>query len=203
MYTNTVISMGIFETINNTIDLITNYLVTLGPLMGCFLVFLESIIPILPLFVFVTLNFLAFGSICGFFISWICTIFGCLLSYFWFKNKIQNFFFKKWGHHQKIIYFKEKIEKLSLEHLSLIIALPCTPAFLVNIAAGLANMEFKKFLCGLLIGKAAMIYFYGFVGSSLIKSLTNPTCLIKVGISLILCFLISKIVTKKLNFSCK
>ena len=55
-------------------ELLTNILTNLGmygPLLASFLIILESIIPILPLCVFVTMNFLSFGIILGFIISYI------------------------------------------------------------------------------------------------------------------------------------
>ena len=77
-------------------ELLTNILTNLGmygPLLASFLIILESIIPILPLCVFVTMNFLSFGIILGFVISYICTIIGCNLAYFLVrlsKNYVNN-----------------------------------------------------------------------------------------------------------------
>ena len=42
-----------------------------------------------------------------------------------------------------------------------------------------------------------MVYFWGFVGTSIIESLKNPSGLIKVGIALLIAFIVSKIVNKK------
>ena len=77
-----------------------------------------------------------------------------------------------------------------------IIAIPFTPAFMVNIAAGLAKLDTKKYLISLLIGKIFMVYFWGFVGVSLIESLKNPYILIKVAIMVLIAYLIA-IITKK------
>ena len=52
------------EILNNLDVLIENLLNSLGafgPILACFLIVIESIIPILPLGVFVTLNFLING----------------------------------------------------------------------------------------------------------------------------------------------
>ena len=49
-------------------ELLTNILTNLGiygSLLASFLIILESIIPILPLCLFVTMNFLSFGIILG------------------------------------------------------------------------------------------------------------------------------------------
>ena len=36
-----------------------------GPILGCLLILVESVVPILPLSVFITLNFISFGHIVG------------------------------------------------------------------------------------------------------------------------------------------
>ena len=74
---------GCYTFIMGVIDSLGVY----GPLLGCLFIVLESIIPPLPLFVFITINFVAFGSVIGFIISWICTCIGCILSY-WLVKKI-------------------------------------------------------------------------------------------------------------------
>ena len=58
-------------------------------------------------------------------------------------------------------------------------------------------MSYKKFLGALLIGKAFLVYFWGFIGVSLIESIKNPEYLIRVLILLAIAYIISKIVSKK------
>ena len=86
------------EILNNLDVLIENLLNSLGafgPILACFLIVIESIIPILPLGVFVTLNFLSFGHIFGFLISLFFTIIGCLISFTIFRKGVYNWFNKK------------------------------------------------------------------------------------------------------------
>ena len=58
-------------------------------------------------------------------------------------------------------------------------------------------MSYKKFLGALLIGKVFLVYFWGFVGVSLIESIKNPIYLVRVGILLLIAYVISKIISKK------
>ena len=58
----------------------------IGSLLSCGLIFVESIIPVLPLMVFITINFLGLGKVLGFVLSWIFTVLGCVMSYMIFKN---------------------------------------------------------------------------------------------------------------------
>ena len=50
-----------FQAIDNFIDNMLQNLGVWGPYLGCFFILIESMLPILPLFVFITINFLAFG----------------------------------------------------------------------------------------------------------------------------------------------
>ena len=88
---------------------------------------------------------------------------------------------------------------MSLPSLTVLIAIPFTPAFIINIAAGISNMELKKFFKAIVIGKIFMVYFWGFIGVGLIESIKSPIILIKVILMTLIAFVISKIVNDKLN----
>lgn len=181
-----------YNLIINTIDAMGVY----GPLLGCIFIVLESIIPPLPLFVFITINFIAFGYVIGFIISWICTIIGCIVSYYLVKNLLRSFVLKRIKNIELLNKCMNYIENLSLTKITVILAIPFTPAFMMNIAAGLVNMKFKKFLIAIIISKIFLVYFWGFVGTSLVQSFQNPTSLITVLIMVLLAYGISLIIKK-------
>lgn len=181
---------------------LTNFLLSIGMwgyVLSCFLILIESIVPALPLSVFITLLFYKFGPFLGFIISYIFTILGCLMSYKIFNSKLRykfdNYIDRK--DVKKLNKLKNRIKKIKFNNLCLIIAVPFTPAFLINIAAGIVNMNFKKYFYALLIGKIFLIIFWGFVGTSLINSIKNPINLVYIIIMLIICFIISKLVSKR------
>ena len=191
-----------FEAIDNFINVTIESMGAWGPILGCFLILIESILPILPLFVFITINFLAFGKIFGFLISWFFTCLGCLISFFIFRKNVQNWLYKRLK--SKGLISKKTIDlvtNLKFEQLTTIIALPFTPAFLVNIVAGISKMKFKKYFIALLIGKVFIVYFWGFVGVSLLDSLKNPIYLIRVAILLIIAYILSMLINKKFKFN--
>ena len=176
----------------NTIDALGVY----GPLLGCVFIILESIIPPLPLFVFITLNFVAYGKLVGFIISWICTCIGCLLSYFLVKKFLRNWVLKKIKNVDLLTKWMSYIENLSLSKVTVILAIPFTPAFMVNIAAGICNMDFKKFSIAILISKIFLVYFWGVVGTGLLESLHNPRSIITVIVMMVVAYLVSLIIKK-------
>ena len=181
-----------YNLIMDTIDSMGVY----GPILGSLFIVLESIIPPLPLFVFITINFIAFGNVIGFIISWICTIIGCLISYFLVKKFLRNFVVKKIKNIDLLTKCMNYIENLSLTKITVILSIPFTPAFMMNIAAGLVNMNFKKFFIAILISKIFLVYFWGFVGTSLVESFQNPTSLITVVVMMVIAYVMSLVIKK-------
>lgn len=170
----------------------------LGPIAGIILILLESILPVLPLSVFITLNIITFGNILGFLISWLATIAGCTLSFFlfrYFRDKLYKFLGNK--KQESVQKWLKNLSKIPFTSLTIIMAIPFTPAFFINIAAGLSKIKYKKFFASLLIGKMIMVYFWGYIGTSLLSSLTDVTVLIKIIVLLLITYALSKIIEKK------
>lgn len=182
--------MEILDILQTLID----YIASVGLIGGFLIIVLESVIPIIPLSVFIGINVYNFGSFFGFIISYIATICGCLLAYFIFRYLIRDrvSLLKK----KDVSYYVSKFDNIKLSTLVIIIAIPFTPAFAVNIAAGLSNIDFKKYLLALFIGKLAIIYFWGYVGVGLIDSIKHPVILIKIFVLLIVSYIICKIIEK-------
>ncbi len=169
-----------------------------GALISCFLITIESILPILPVCVFITLVFYTFGNILGFIISWVFTCLGCLLSFTLFRSKIKGWFERKFMKKDsgKINKFMQYIDHISVSGLAVLVAIPFTPASVVNVAAGLSNISRKKFLTSIMIGKLVMVYFWGYIGTTLIECFTHPIYLVKIVLLLLGTFILSKLVNK-------
>ena len=161
--------------------------------IGSFIVVLESILPFLPLAVFIAINVIAFGPVIGFILSYISTIIGCTLSFYMVRS------LRKYNNSEFIQKLVDKFESMKFSNLVIITAVPFTPAFSINIAAGLTKMDFKKYFISLLIGKISLVYFWGFVGTSFIESISNPKILIKIFILLLITYIISIVVNKILK----
>jgi len=187
----------------NEIDIwLTNFLMNIGIwgyLLACIFIIIESIIPILPLSLFITLLFYKFGPITGFIISYVFTVVGCFVSYKIFNSKLRLRFekFIDGKDRKKLRQISFKLKTVRFENLCLLLALPFSAAFLVNIGAGLADMSKKKYLYSILIGKIFLVIFWGFIGTSLINSFKNPINLLYIAIMLLICFIISRLMNKK------
>lgn len=198
--------MNVTLTLLNTLDtFVENILTNLGiwgALISCLLITVESILPILPVSVFITLVFYTFGKFFGFIISWVCTCLGCFLSFFLFRSKVKGWFEKRiLNNKNRVILnkFMKFVDHVTFSNLALLIAIPFTPAFAVNIAAGLSNMKVKKFMGAIMLGKLFMVYFWGYIGTTLIESFTHPTYLVRIIVVLGIAFIVSRILNKYLK----
>lgn len=186
------------DIIKYLIDNSTKMVESGGLITGFFLVFIECFIPMLPLSVFVALNVEAFGFIVGCLISWFATCLGSYLCYKFFNwidfNKLNKFKSIK-----KVKNNVDKFKKIKLPELVLILTLPFTPSFLINILCGVTKMNSKKFVVSLLIGKFFSILFWGYIGKSIIKSITDLDSLIYIVITLCISYILSKFISRKFN----
>ncbi len=171
----------------------------IGIIIGMFVIVLESIIPILPLAVFIAINMLVFGNIIGFIISWVATILGCILSFTLCRKGLSKIFYSKVKEDSTINDYMKKISNIKFSNLVLITALPFTPAFAVNIASGLSTISYHKFILAIIIAKLSIVYFWGFIGTTFLESITNINVLIELCLIILGAYIISKIVMKKFN----
>ncbi len=187
----------IAELVNKSTELISSG----GLIVGFLLVLLEAFIPMLPLGVFVGLNINAFGFLPGVLISWTANVLGSYIAYLFFYLISQKILYKflKNKTIKKIDEQINKFNKIKFTNLVAIITLPFTPSCFINLLAGISKMSHEKYLSALIIGKAFMITFWGYIGKSFIESMRDIKAIIYIILILILSYVISKIVSKKIN----
>lgn len=186
----------IVETLKEMV-LNNNYFVSLFIGMG--VIVLESMIPILPLALFIALNMIVFGNFIGFIISWIATIMGCSLSFFVFRKGLSKRIYKNIEDKPRTQRIMNIVSNISFSKLVIVMAIPFTPAFSVNIGAGLSKMKYKKFLMACIISKISIVYFWGFVGTTFVESMSDITVIFKLLLILLIAFILSKFVINKFD----
>ena len=184
--------------IDKILDVVENAGI-LSPILACFFITIESILPFLPLAVFITINFISFGTIVGFLISWIFTVIGCMISFTIFRKGFNNKFSFLIKNRKTLESMMYKINNMKLSSIILLLAIPFTPAFMINIAAGLSNIPTKKYFTSLLIGKISLVFFWGYIGTSLIESIKNPIILAKIIIIVLVVYLFSRLIENNIN----
>lgn len=183
------------EMITSIVNFVSSVIGDLGPFFGFFIVFIESIIPVLPLSVFIALNVFTFGSVVALIISWIGTVIGCICAYY-LSRSFSHYINKKFKHNKKIKQFRKFIDKISFSNLVILFAIPFTPAFPINIAAGMSSISPKRFITAVIIGKLPMVYFWVFIGKNLEDCLTDVSVLAKIIFMVIMAYLVGKVANK-------
>ena len=117
------------QVIENLQQLVISSPPYLGVLIGMFVIILESMIPVLPLAVFIALNMILFGNLAGFIMSWVSTIIGCIIMFIVSRKYFSNFFDRKTKKSKKVRNLMNIINKMEFSTLVIITALPFTPAF--------------------------------------------------------------------------
>ncbi len=191
--------MELFNSLSETLNIFLLNAGMWAPFFSCILILLEGTFAFLPLFVFVTINILTMGTILGSMISFVCLIAGNFLAFFLCRIGLSPLFQRFIKNKSKINKFMKSIDNMSFSKLILIISIPITPSFFVNLAAGLSKIPKKKYFYALLLGKPCVLIFWGILGTSLVECLTNPLVLIKVVAMIVICNLIANLINKKFD----
>lgn len=193
--------MNNLDLINTIVEYSTEVISNGGILFGMLLIMIESFIPVLPLSVFIALNTHTFGLLPGIVMSWVSTCIGCYISYLIFYYVSNNIIYKYLSKktRNKIDKAVDKFQNISLANLTVIITLPFTPAFLINILAGVSGMSKKKYIVAVVIGKIFMVSFWGYIGKSFVESMTDISAIIVMSIMIIIAYALSKLIGKNAN----
>ena len=193
--------MNNLDLINTIVEYSTEVISNGGILFGMLLIMIESFIPVLPLSVFIALNTHTFGLLPGIVMSWVSTCIGCYISYLIFYYVSNNIIYKYLSKktRNKIDKAVDKFQNISLANLTVRITLPFTPAFLINILAGVSGMSKKKYIVAVVIGKIFMVSFWGYIGKSFVESMTDISAIIVMSIMIIIAYALSKLIGKNAN----
>lgn len=180
------------EILINTIELFK----TLGPLIISLVIVIESVIPIIPVGIFVALNIIILGTFWGAILSWVASLLGCSLSFYICRKGLSKYLYQYVEKRPKFKTLMNKISNLKVSHMVLYLAVPFTPAFMFNLACGLTKVPYRRFLVACLIGKVTLVYFWSYIGCSIMDSIRNPIILLEIVIVTLLAYMISLLVQK-------
>lgn len=159
------------------------------------IIVVESIIPIIPLAVFIGINIIVLGPVLGFVISWLATSVGCMIAFAIFRELLSSRIKKD----SKVHKATDFVDRVKFANLVTVLAFPFTPAFLINIGAGLSHISYREYFFAIVISKLSVVYFWGFVGANFEESFTNPMIALKLVLIITLVYIGSKLLNKKMN----
>ncbi|SOC35038.1 TVP38/TMEM64 family protein [Ureibacillus acetophenoni] len=190
--------MSEWFTEENIQSLVSHYR-TLGPLIGILLPFLEALLPFLPLVVIVVANVSSYGLWLGFILSWAGTVLGSYVVFLIVRKFGRNPRFKRFIERENVQKLIKFVTMRGLSPLFILLCFPFTPSVLVNIVAGLSYIKKKYYLFVLMAGKFIMVLSISVLGYDIASYFTNPIKLIFVAIGIVVLWVVSKTVEKRLN----
>src|SRR5690625_692576 len=172
---------NLYETIQKHINTLTDSLVhlldmyeELGPIYGVLLPFIEAPLPFLPLIAFIFANVVAFGLIKGFVYSWIGASLGAIVVFFMTRKLQHTRFFSFVKRNKQFNKLMKWVEARGFSPLFILICLPFSPAFLINVVAALSKVRSTQFILAVLFGKSIMIFSIAYVGTTLFEFSERP-----------------------------
>ncbi len=168
-----------------------------GPAVPILMACVESFIPALPLVAIVALNVAAYGSVLGFFYSWLGSCIGCTVVFFLFRFLEKKIIYRVGEKHEKVMKARDWVSRFNTKALFILIAFPFTPSAFVNFAFGISKYDKEKYLKILWSAKFVMILLLSLFGQSVKMSVKNPMwLLITIPFILVLYFAGKKIKQK-------
>lgn len=171
----------------------------LAIIAGFIIIGIETFIPILPLLAIVVANVFILGIWLGFFVSWsgssIASILLYLIASKFSKCKIFNKY-KKNRNFDKII---DWIKKQGFNSIFISYSCPFIPDFLITIASGFSQLDFKSFASGMIFGKFVMFLIISYVGDDIGNLFSNPIKIVIFLIGISLSWFIGKNVNNKIH----
>ncbi len=167
-------------------------------IISIFVTFVESFFPALPLVAIVGTNAIFLGFTRGIIASSIGSCFGTFLLYYLSRRFSNTKFFKR--------IKNNNIDKISIwiKKQSTVILFICyasffVPSFLVSISAGISDIDYKNFLCSMIVGKVCLFSIVSYIGNDLDGVLTNPIKIIFILLIFLFMFFVSKNINKSIK----
>lgn len=151
---------------------------SLGPLPGILVPFLESFLPFLPILVIIMGNALVYDLWKGFLFSWMGIFLGSL-SVFGLSRKyggrFSSYIRRRYPKTQR---FFNWVESKGFTPIFIMACLPFAPSFLVNVVAGLSDIQRRSFMIAIALGKGFMVFLVSLVGYDFFSIIQHPWKLI-------------------------
>ena len=133
-------------------------------LLTLLLMTIQNIFTVIPVLLLISINVSIFGFIQGYIWSWIISIIGAVISFLTTRYLFQTFFTKYVNE-----TLKQKIDEKGFWIVFSGRLLPFMPTSVVNIAAGISSIQFKKFLYATLLGNLVFFSLISYISQRLLS----------------------------------
>lgn len=163
-----------------------------GDILGFLLPFLESFIPILPMFVFVFVNVDTFGLFLGIIISWLGTFLGSFVVFLIIRYFANTKFMDKVKERKEVQKFLGFVNHQGVTPIFILLCFPFIPSSLMNVVAGLSQMKRQTFFIILAVSNLIAMALTGILGREMHSILESPIRVMSVIVILAGLWIISR-----------
>ncbi|OZM58201.1 hypothetical protein CIB95_01100 [Lottiidibacillus patelloidae] len=171
----------------------------LGPLPGILLPFLESIFPVLPIFIFIAGNAAAYGLWWGFLFSWIGAFLGSIVVFVVIRKFQHIKIIQYFQNHKRVKPVTNWIDRHGFGPLFIIQCFPFSPSAFINVVAGISRMKFYQYALAVFLGKMVMVFIVSYIGHDIFSLIHNPIQLMVILAVIFLLWIAGKQLEKRLS----
>lgn len=171
----------------------------LAIIAGFIIIGIETFLPVLPLVAIVIANVFILGMWLGFFVSWVGSSIASILLYFLAYKFSAHSKFKKYEKNKKINKIIKWIKTQGFTSIFVSYSCPFIPDFLITIASGIIQLDFKSFALGMIFGKFVMFLLISYVGEDIGEFFSNPIKIIIFSIAIAVSWIIGNNVNNKIH----
>ncbi len=181
---------------------------SLGVFAAIGLPFLETLFPFLPLFLMNAFNMLSYGPITGYLYSYIGTVLGTVVIFFFMRYISTKEYKKQRKEKPRIKKVLNWIETTHPVLHILVLMIPFSPTFMINYSMGLTKMKVRTFLMITMISRGLLLLICVPFGMTLISYYNSGEFggvevlwLSIMGLVVLASIIIGQIVTKKIKYN--
>lgn len=139
------------------IDSVKEIYSNLGIAAAIGLPYIETMVPVVPLFLMLSFNILSYGMILGFLFTYIGTSAATITIFVFLRSMSSKNSNKKRKTNAKIKRYLYWIENTHPALHILAMMIPLSPAYLINYSMGLSNVSFSRYLFVTLVSRFIML----------------------------------------------
>jgi uncharacterized membrane protein YdjX (TVP38/TMEM64 family) len=130
---------------------------SLGILAAVGLPYVETLFPVLPLFLMTAFNILTYGVFWGYVYTFIGTVSGTIAIFLFMRHVSTRPFRQKWKEKPSVIRYLNWIESTHPALHILVLMVPFAPTFMINYSMGLSQMRLSTFVVITFVSRAIML----------------------------------------------
>lgn len=164
---------------------------------GALLIFVQTLLPVIPFVVVAGANVLLFGLWGGFLVNYLFTTIGSMTAFLLARYVGRSWVEKKLSRNRYLHVFNDKLKQRGVLYITLFRVMPILPSIVTNLGAAVSKVRTRDFLLGTLLGNAPMILIESLIGHDLLHFTQHKARLFGVIIVfLILLFIGTKLKNK-------